>query len=415
MAGAPPGVGHGGAADQQGGPATPRIDVVVVQPTPFCNINCSYCYLPSRNDRTVIEQRTVFNLFSKLFACGWANQTVNVIWHAGEPLVVPIKVYREAFETIERLRPKDLCIVHSIQTNGMLITPAWCDFLAEWKVDVGVSIDGPKHLHDRMRVTRSGRGTFDKTLGGIRRLRQHGMPFHTISVLSRDSLDAADEMYEFFVAEGIENVCFNVEESEGQHVSDMLGVADVRTRFRAFLSRFWQLARESDRVKFVREVDTMITAVFRSNDAPFRNQQVEPLAMLNVDCLGNVSTFSPELLGYKNADYGDFVIGNINTDSMQQLIDSPALAAMQRDIDAGVDACRASCEYFSICGGGAPMNKLSENGSFRSTHTTFCGLVQMAAADLVLATARELQRTWDPTMPLGARTPSRQTAETLAS
>src|SRR5579872_1475305 len=220
--------------------ADPRIDVVVVQPTPFCNINCSYCYLPTRNDKTVLEQGTVINLFAKLFDSGWAAPHVNVIWHAGEPLVMPIDFYRQAFATIERLRPEQVCITHSIQTNGMLINQAWCDFFTECKVDVGVSIDGPKHLHDLKRVTRSGRGTFDKTLAGIRRLRQRGIPFHTISVLTNDSLDAADEMYQFFVAEGVENVCFNVEESEGQHVSDMLGAADVRTRFRNFLGRFWQ-------------------------------------------------------------------------------------------------------------------------------------------------------------------------------
>jgi uncharacterized protein len=369
--------------------AAPRVDVVVVQPTPFCNIACTYCYLPQRDDRTLIEQDTVFNLFSKLFASGWAAPQVNVIWHAGEPLVAPIALYRQAFETIERLRPEDVCIVHSIQTNGMLITPAWCDLFTEWKIDVGVSIDGPRPLHDAKRVTRAGRGTFDKTLAGIRLLREREMPFHTISVLSSAALDVPDEMYEFFASEGIDHVCFNVEESEGQHVSDMLGTADIRERFRAFLARFWQLARASDKVKFVREVDTMITAIFRQNDAPFRNQQVEALAMMNVDCLGNVSTFSPELLGYKNAEYGDFLIGNVNTDTMEQLRNSPALAAMQRDIDTGVEACRASCEYFSICGGGAPMNKLTENGSFCSTKTNFCSLVQMAAADLVLASARE--------------------------
>lgn len=372
----------------------PRIDVIVVQPTPFCNIDCTYCYLPGRNDRTLIEQSTIRNLFEKLFASGWANQCVNVIWHAGEPLVAPIAFYREAFEAIERLRPPDIGIMHSIQSNGMLLTPAWCEFIKEWRIDIGISIDGPRHLHDRHRVTRSGRGTFDKTLAGIRLLREREMPFHTISVLSRDSLDAADEMYEFFAGEGIDHVCFNVEESEGQHVSDMLAVTDVRARFRAFLARFWQLARASDRVKFVREVDTMISVIFRPNDAPFRNQQVEPLAMLNMDCHGNVSTFSPELLGYKDAEYNDFVIGNINTDSMEQIRDSRWLAAMQRDIDAGVAACRANCEYFSICGGGAPMNKLTENGSFNSSQTVFCSLIQMAAADVVLASARELQRTW---------------------
>lgn len=369
--------------------AEPQVDVVVVQPTPFCNINCSYCYLPSRNDRTTIEQSTIRNLFSKLFASGWAAPHVNVIWHAGEPLVMPIGFYREAFATIEALRPESVCIAHSFQTNGMLISPAWCDFFIEWQVDVGVSIDGPRHLHDRKRVTRSGRGTFDKTLAGIRMLRAREIPFHTISVLTRESLDAADEMYEFFVAEGIDQICFNVEESEGQHISDMLEVTDIRARFNAFLKRFWQLARASDRVKFVREVDSMIGVIFRPNDARFRNQQVEPLAMLNVDCLGNASTFSPELLGYKDTRYNDFIIGNVNTDSMEQLRDSPWLAAMQRDIDAGVEQCRTSCEYFSICAGGAPMNKLTENGTFRSAQTTFCSLVQMAAADVVLASARE--------------------------
>jgi uncharacterized protein len=373
----------------------PRIDVVVVQPTPFCNIDCTYCYLPNRNDRTVISQSTLRTLFEKVFASGWVNQCVNVIWHAGEPLVVPIAFYREAFEAIERLRPSDVGVMHSFQSNGMLLTPAWCDFIQEWNVDIGISIDGPRHLHDRHRITRSGRSTFDKTIAGIRLLRERSMPFHTISVLSRESLDAAEDMYEFFVAEGIDHVCFNVEESEGQHVSDMLGADDVRARFRSFLTRFWQLARASDKVKFVREVDTMISAVFRSNAAPFRNQQVEPLAMLNVDCLGNVSTFSPELLGYKQSEYNDFIIGNINAHSMQQLRDSQWLAAMQSDIDAGVSACRASCEYFSICGGGAPMNKLSENGSFNSTKTVFCSLIQMAAADVVLASAHELQRTWE--------------------
>jgi uncharacterized protein len=76
---------------------------------------------------------------------------------------------------------------------------------------------------------------------------------------------------------------------------------------------------------------------------------------------------------------------------------------MQRDIDAGVDACRRSCEYFSVCGGGAPMNKLSENGSFRTAQTVFCSLIQIAAADLVLSSARELQRTWQPSMAPDAR------------
>ncbi len=77
-------------------------------------------------------------------------------------------------------------------------------------------------LHDVNRVTRSGRGTFERTIAGIRLLRRHGVPFHVISVLSPESLAAPREMFDFYVAEGIDQVCFNVEESEGDHVSTLV-------------------------------------------------------------------------------------------------------------------------------------------------------------------------------------------------
>ena len=142
--------------------------------------------------------------------------------------MLPIGFYRDAFALVERLRPQNLPVVHSFQTNGMLIDEAWCAFFAEERVSVGVSIDGPKHLHDQNRVTRSGRGTFAKTISGIRLLRRHRVPFHVISVLTDQSLDAPEEMLEFYRSEGIESVCFNIEESEGAHVSALLASSAPR-------------------------------------------------------------------------------------------------------------------------------------------------------------------------------------------
>jgi uncharacterized protein len=361
-----------------------------VQPTPFCNINCSYCYLPQRSVTTVMAQDTIVTLFTKLFSSGWMAPHVTVIWHAGEPLVVPVAFYETAFEAIERLRPA-LEIRHSIQTNGLLISPAWCELFKKWHVGVGVSIDGPRHLHDAHRVTRSGRGTFDRTIEGIRMLRREQVPFHVISVLSEGGLDSPQEMLDFYVAEGIEDVCFNVEESEGDHVSSLFAAIDVRTRFRRFLSEFWRLSRRTERIHFVREIDGMLPRVFRPDDSALGNVQVEPFAMLNVDCLGNVSSFSPELLGLKSTQYADFIIGNILTDSLEAMRGSAPMRAMSRDIAAGVEQCRRSCEYFSACGGGAPVNKLAENGSFRSTRTSFCELTQMVPIDLILEAFDRLQ------------------------
>jgi uncharacterized protein len=364
--------------------SAPLLETVVVQPTPFCNINCRYCYLPDRNDKTIMAQGTVAALFEKVFSSGWLGEGLTIIWHAGEPLVVPIAFYEAAFATVEALRPCNLQLQHSIQTNGMLITPAWCDFFKAKNINVGVSIDGPQRMHDAQRITRSGRGTFEKTLAGIRLLRQYQVPFHVISVLSAAAIDAAPEMLEFYSSEGIEDICFNVEESEGAHVSGLFEAGDAQGRFRRFLETFWKLSRQDKKIRFIREVDGMLPRVFRSSESSMRNSQVEPFGMMNVDCHGNVSSFSPELLGLKSRDYRDFIVGNIHADSLESMRRSQAMKAMARDIALGVEACRRECEYFSVCGGGAPVNKLAETGSFTGTRSSFCSLTQMVPIDLIL-------------------------------
>jgi uncharacterized protein len=369
----------------------PVIRVVVVQPTPFCNINCRYCYLPRRTDTTVMTPSTVRTLFERVFASGWASDELTVIWHAGEPLVVPPAFYENAFQTIAALRPPSLRVRHSMQTNGMLISSEWCELFKQWHVGVGVSIDGPRRFNDANRLTRTGRSTFDQALAGLRLLRREQVPFHVISVLSRNSMDAPQEFLDFYVAEGIEDVCFNVEESEGAHVSDLLSGDEPQRRFRAFLDTFWRLARQGDRIRYIREIDGMLPRVFRPEGDRIGNVQVEPFGMLNVDCSGNVSTFSPELLGLRNADYEDFVIGNIHTASLEDMRGGAALHTLSRDIAAGVEVCRQSCEYFSVCGGGAPVNKLFENGSFKTGRTSFCDLTQKVPIDLILGAFSRLE------------------------
>lgn len=393
----------------------PEVATVVIQPTGFCNINCTYCYLPDRNDKHVLLQETVTRLFTELFASGWTAPELTVIWHAGEPLVVPTGFYRGAFATIERLRPPSVVVKHAFQTNGMLIDRDWCTLFRDWDVGVGVSVDGPQPLHDAHRKTRSGAGTFDKTIAGIRLLRAEKVPFHVISVLSRDSLAMPGEMLDFYLSEGIDQICFNVEESEGSHVSALFEGAELRQRYEAFLRRFWHAARASGRVRFLREIDLTIPRVFRPEEAPSRNIQTEPLAMLNVDSRGNVSSFSPELLGLRNDEYADFLLGNIHTDSLAQIHEACLRSRMFRDIQQGVEACAQSCEYFSVCGGGAPVNKLFETGSFTGTHTSYCTLTQMVPTDLVLNAFDQLEQNMASEAADGGTTRGVQTAGPIAA
>jgi uncharacterized protein len=370
----------------------PRIELLVIQPTPFCNIDCRYCYLPNRNSKAVVARETLSNLFSQVFSSGWLEDCLSVVWHAGEPMVLPIDFYRDAFRMIDALRPPEIAITHSFQTNGTLINKAWCNFFIEEQVNLGVSIDGPKRLHDRNRLTRSGQGTFDRTIAGIRLLRQHQVPFHVISVLSMASMLGAQEMFDFYLEEGIQQICFNVEESEGNYVSQSFSDSNIEAAYYRFLAEFWRLSVGAPgKITFIREIEHALRQVIRPKDAPFGNQLVEPFAITSMDWAGNLSTFSPELLGLRNAQYGDFRLGNINRDKLVDLPRQANFAKMLNDIEAGVAMCRAKCEYFTVCGGGEPVNKLAENGTFASTETTYCRVTKMRATDLVLDALDRLQ------------------------
>jgi len=362
------------------------LDLLVVQPTPFCNIDCSYCYLPDRGSRTRMRPDLLERTFAWVGESGLVRKPYTIVWHAGEPLVLPPAFYEDAFAIAARFSSSEGAVTHAFQTNGTLIDDRWCALFEKTGVCLGVSIDGPSFLHDARRKTRGGRGTHDRVMAGIGRLRQHGVPFHVISVLTRDALDYPDELHAFYVENGIEQIGFNVEEIEGPNRDSSLSADDATVRYREFMSRFFDLAMGSDPPLRIREFDNMISAVmYTGEERSLSAQEATAFAILSVDCKGNLSTFSPELLGLPSDVYGGFDLGNVSTSTFAQLVASSRFQAMSRDVDAGIAKCRRECGYFRFCGGGAPANKYFENGSFDSTETMFCRLQRKALAEVVLS------------------------------
>ena len=365
------------------------LSLLIIQPTPFCNVDCDYCYLPDRSNRGRMTLDTLRAALMNVFRSACLGPELTIVWHAGEPLVVEIDFYREAIALARELAPPGLAVTHSIQTNGTLITPEWRDFFIASGVRVGISIDGPKPIHDARRRTRGGGGTFDNAMAGARLLQEAGKEFHVISVLSGANIDRPDEMFDFYDTNGFNAICFNVEESDGTHVSRLFRTPNVRRRYYDFLDGFIHLLRVKKKRWFVREVELMRKAIFRPADAPFGNTQTEPFAIVTVAVNGDFSTFSPEFLGIRHPRIGDFVIGNLTRGPIEQALTDAKFLALKAEIDAGVMKCLAACEYFSVCGGGAPANKLGELGTMDTTVTRYCECAVMGAADLVLSLVDE--------------------------
>jgi uncharacterized protein len=109
-----------------------------------------------------------------------------------------------------------------------------------------------------------------------------------------------------------------------------------------------------------------------------------PGAIINIDVAGNATTFSPELLGIEHSTYGKFEWGNVHTEDWKAILSHPGFRKTYRDILEGIERCRESCAYFSVCGGGNPSNKLSELGTFAGTETQYCRQHVQAFADIVI-------------------------------
>ncbi|MBI3436671.1 MAG: GRRM system radical SAM/SPASM domain protein [Proteobacteria bacterium] len=358
------------------------LGLLVLQPTTFCNIDCSYCYLSHRAENNRMDGATVRAIARFLRGMPLREPQLSVVWHAGEPLTAPIDFYEAAFEALQS-GAAPMRFRHHFQTNGMLITDAWCELIKQWSVHVGVSIDGPKAIHDAHRVDRSKRGTFERVMRGVSKLREHDIPFTVIGVLTRNALHAPDDVWRFFETLGATQVALNVEEAEGINASSSLSQDDGGESFRAFIQRIAKLRGANPSIR-LREFDGMRGHLTAPPGADVMRADNLPGAIINIDLAGNVTTFSPELLGVEHDRYGKFHWGNVHTDDWQAIIAHPGFRRAYGDILAGIAQCRESCAYFSVCGGGNPSNKLAELGTFAGTETQYCRLHVQAFADLVI-------------------------------
>jgi uncharacterized protein len=359
------------------------LHLVILQSTSFCNINCSYCYLPDReNAHARMSADTLRRAARLVFESGLVPGDLHVVWHAGEPLTLGRAYYDQAIEIIEAGRPAGIVVHYGVQTNGTLIDDKWIDFFEAHDVSVGVSVDGPQDLHDASRRYRNGEGSYAGAARGIAKLRARNYPFHVIGVMTRASLDRGAEIYDAYEQLGAASVGLNVEELEAHNVSSSLSPPEARAAFRTFAMEFLERAIGSDRPIRVREFhDTMESLIAGRRD----NFQVRPLQILTVAWNGDMSTFSPELLALSGSPRQQFVFGNV--EQCRSLLDirhDRNFRNAYRSIARGVELCAATCEYFRYCGGGAPINKLSETGSLEVAETMFCELTTKAWVDTCL-------------------------------
>jgi uncharacterized protein len=318
------------------------------------------------------------------------NERATVVWHAGEPLAIGKAFFRRALEATHQINLRGRKVVsHSIQTNGVLLDDTWLDLFEVYGVKLGLSIDGPAQLHDLHRKTRQGAGTHARVLKAVQLLKARGYPFTVIMVITREALELADEIFDFFAGFEIPFVGLNVEELESANVESTLRGPEVERELHNFYFRLLQRQEGSGRAVRFREFEQFLPllsdpATCRPQSLFRRSSVVEPLSIVNFDVEGHFSTFCPELLGSQAPEFNNFRMGNVISEGLDSLLENPIFQRVNGEIAAGLQQCKERCHYWQFCGGGNAANKFFELGRLNATETAYCRQHIQILVDAVL-------------------------------
>lgn len=167
-----------------------------------CNLDCKYCFFLSKdslypNERTRMSD-VVLERYIQQRLAQHGEPEINIAWQGGEPTIMGLDFFKHSIELVAKYRKPEQKVLHTIQTNGLLIDDEWCAFLKEHNFLVGLSIDGPKDMHDAYRVDKRGGGSFHLVIRAWELLQRHGVDCNILCTVHAANADKPLEVYRFF-------------------------------------------------------------------------------------------------------------------------------------------------------------------------------------------------------------------------
>ncbi len=283
------------------------------------------------------------------------QKEIDIVWHGGEPLLAGREFYGTAIDLERKEVDEGLSIGNEIQTTGVLIDKNWAAFFKENNFSVGISIDGPKRIHDQHRkLKRRNVSSFECTMRGIDHLNHYGVPCGALSVITKDSVDFADEIIEFVITSNIQSIDFL------PCIYDPLS-PDSRAMARFWIRVFdlWYPMRDTFSVLFLVDAIKLIDLFVLNREGAESNKLRQAYAEdpPTICELSGVCGRRPSLLP-DGALYpceclilDDFRLGNIHTDDLSNMLESKSFKRI-RAMNDNFDSSCAACRYSIFCGSG---------------------------------------------------------------
>jgi uncharacterized protein len=323
----------------------------------LCNLSCDYCYYlkklslyPDEDSFRMADDVLEEFIVQHIETC--PDRVIPFSWHGGEPTLLGVDYFRKIVEMQRKHQPSHRQIINGIQTNGTLIDEDWCRFLAAERFGVGLSLDGPQEIHDRHRLTKSGKPTHSQAMRGYELLRKHRIACDILCVVHGQNVNYPTEVYRFFKQIKAQYIGFlPLVELRPDFDGDVSSRSVPSEAFGAFLCAIFDEWMSED-------IGQVNIQIFEESARAALGQE-HTLCIFKKTC-GDVPVIE------HNGDFfscdhfvdREHLLGNIRESRLADLIESPTQRAFgQAKWDTLPRYC-LECEVLNLCHGGCPKDRI---------------------------------------------------------
>ncbi|MCY1224306.1 Anaerobic sulfatase-maturating enzyme [compost metagenome] len=348
---------------------------------PICNLDCDYCFylekeqLHPPNNRFRMSDE-VLRAYVQRYIAAQNSPEVEFTWQGGEPTLLGLEFFQRAL-AYQREFATGKVIRNTLQTNGTLLDDAWCAFLAREGFTVGISLDGPRELHDLHRPDKRGRSSFDKVMLGLGLLQKYAIPYNVLVTVARETTRQPLAVYRFLKEAGVRHIQFNPvvertptapDTARGQHFA-----TPPELRLHDLQAPAAQVTKQSVEAEAYGD---FLIAIFDE----WVRQDVGTVHVMNFEWAlaawcqlpASVCLFAPRcgkaaivehdgsLYSCDHYMYPEYRLGNIREQDPATLLASPAQQAFGAAKEEALPGYCLDCDYLFACHGECPKNRFIE-------------------------------------------------------
>lgn len=344
----------------------------------ICNLDCKYCFFLSKEalypGSKFRMEDDLLDLYIRQVIEAQNFPHVTIAWQGGEPTLMGLDFFKRAVELVDKYKRPHMQVEHSLQTNGTRLDDAWCEYFKQNNFLIGLSIDGPRAMHDAYRVDKGGNGTFDKVVYAAKLLKKHGVAFNILCTVHAENADHPLEIYRFFrdelQAEFIQFIPIVERVTSETATTANTGWGDGRPLYtqagqqvteRTIASEKWGAFLIAIFDEWVRrDVGKVFLPMF---EAALASWMKLPQAMcIFAETCGDALALehNGDLYSCDHYVEDDYLLGNIRNTHMLELVASPKQRAFGKaKRDTLPDYCK-KCDVRFACNGECPRNRFIE-------------------------------------------------------